>query len=164
MQKNKSFLLDSGSILGWTWGIRLRIYPDGTFYSQGWIDICNHKKIQEKYRSSHREEDRERTREYYKNNTEARMKKSRDYYANNKEECLKRIEKWKEDNPENWREICQKSNSKRRELGHHKISFPLEVEFDWHHVNKNDIVAFPRDIHQNISHKLGENDLEGVLG
>ncbi|MCK4260598.1 MAG: hypothetical protein KAX49_16595 [Halanaerobiales bacterium] len=53
----------------------------------------------------------------------------------------------------------------RRNLGFHKISFPIEIEFDWHHVNKNDVVAMPRWIHRAIRHKVRiKNCIEGIIG
>ena len=52
----------------------------------------------------------------------------------------------------------------RRDLGFHPISLALKVPFDWHHVNKNDVVAISRDIHRAISHICGDGKLEGVVG
>ena len=58
----------------------------------------------------------------------------------------------------------KKCNYKRRNLGFHPISLPLNVPFDWHHVNKRDVVATPRHIHRVISHVCGDGKIEGVLG
>lgn len=54
---------------------------------------------------------------------------------------------------------------RNRKLGFHKISFPLDVEYNWHHVNTNDVVAISRYIHRAIRHDLKiKNCLEGVIG
>ena len=53
---------------------------------------------------------------------------------------------------------------RRRDLGFHPLSLPLSVPFDWHHVNKNDVVAIQRYIHRAVSHICGDGKLEGVVG
>lgn len=58
----------------------------------------------------------------------------------------------------------KKQNSRRRNKGFNCISFPLSIPYDWHHVNENDVVAIPRNIHKAIPHKCGDGKLEGVLG
>ena len=51
-----------------------------------------------------------------------------------------------------------------RDFGFHPISFPLSVPFEWHHVNKTDVTAIPKEIHRAISHRCGDGKLEGVVG
>jgi hypothetical protein len=59
-----------------------------------------------------------------------------------------------------------KLRKKRKQRGfeNHKISLPLKVPFDWHHVTEKYVVACPRDIHRNVGHVCGDGKLEGVLG
>ena len=58
----------------------------------------------------------------------------------------------------------RKVEARRRDLGFHPISLPLDVPFDWHHVNKNDVVAIPREIHKAVFHICGDGKLEGIIG
>lgn len=55
------------------------------------------------------------------------------------------------------------SNATCRGLGSRRISLEHEG-CQWHHVTRDCIVAMPAHIHSKISHKLGENKLEGVIG
>ena len=55
---------------------------------------------------------------------------------------------------------------KKRGFGHHEISLPLKIEFDWHHVTLMDVVATPKKMHKK-KHKLKDGSafkLEGILG
>ena len=98
---------------------------------------------------------------------EQRNKSKRRYYKNHKVEFRKSLEKYhKTEKGKKVRsETVKKANAKHRELGFHQISLLLNCEFDWHHVNENDVVAIPRWIHEKNPHKLGDgNKLEGILG
>ena len=83
----KTFRLDGGYEVGWSWVIRTIVLPDGNFLTSGRI-------------------------------FKGRIK-------------------------------C-----KRRELGFVKITPPLDEDFDWHHVDKNHVVATPRKLHRTIRHTL----------
>lgn len=98
---------------------------------------------------------------------EERNKYKRRYYKTHKIEYRKLLEKYQK--TEKGKKVrsrsVKKANAKHRKLGFHQISLSLSCEFDWHHVNENDVVAMPRWIHEIISHKVGDgNKLEGVLG
>lgn len=67
---------------------------------------------------------------------------------------------------DNHRLVEAKRTAKKRELGFHLISLVHEG-CGYHHVNFNDVVAIPLDIHAAISHTLLDGsafNLEGVLG
>ena len=55
---------------------------------------------------------------------------------------------------------------RRRNFGFHMISYEHE-NCAWHHVNRNDVVAVPRLIHERFQHSLIDGSalkLEGVIG
>ena len=60
----------------------------------------------------------------------------------------------------------KKDRARRKAQGFevHKISLPLKVPFEWHHVNKRDVVACPRNIHKFVHHVCGDGKVEGILG
>lgn len=64
---------------------------------------------------------------------------------------------------EDRRRWAVESNATYRGLGSRRISLEHEG-CQWHHVTRECIVAMPAHIHSKISHKLGENKLEGVIG
>lgn len=137
-QWKKCFLLISGSEEDLYWSISAKINRNEQFESKGEFSIQSKEK------------------------NRYRMK---DCYHNHPDECRKRSREWAKAHPDKILEKARRQlYRRRRKLGFHKISLPLNCEFDWHHVNENDIVAMPRWIHRAISHKLKENELEGILG
>ena len=66
-------------------------------------------------------------------------------------------QRWIKKEHANWR---QRERKKRLEW--HKISFPHD-NCDWHHVNKKDVTACPRNIHRKIHHEI-PNNIEGITG
>ena len=145
---------------------------------QEWILNEERDRIQKIYRESDRGK---KTRKRYRE-SEIGKQKHREEAGKNYKKRKKYIIEWHKTHYERIRQILKKyeksdkgkkvrsktnrkAKAKRRELGFRPISFPLECEFDWHHVNEIDVVAMPRWIHSKIYHKLGDgNKLEGIIG
>ena len=133
---------------------------------------------QRKWREENKEELKLKKKAYYQLNKE-RAKK---YREDHRKTIQIRMVAWRKKNRERiskynnsysktevGRANIKKRDIKKRkrragELGFHPISFPLNVSFEWHHVNKNDVVAIPRVIHRSVSHICGDGKLEGVVG
>ena len=106
---------------------------------------------------------RKSNKKQYKKRRKENLKRNKKYYANNTEKMKEMMRKYQK--TEKGRLAFAKANRKRKsQLGFHPISFPLNVSFDWHHVNRNDVVAISRYIHRAIYHICGDDKLEGVLG
>jgi hypothetical protein len=62
----------------------------------------------------------------------------------------KAIKKWRESNKEKYAETKSKATAKRRRnLGFNKLmENDWGCEIDWHHVNDDNVVPIPRDLHQ----------------
>ena len=104
----------------------------------------------------------ERGKEVYKKYMHTEKGKATHRKANNK---YNKTEKGRE----NQKSARNKSRYKRKNLGFHMISFEC-LNCHWHHVNSDDVVACPADIHNKCFHSLDgrfgikADKLEGVLG
>jgi len=92
--------------------------------------------------------------QYNENHQEQKSKYNKQYYENNREKAIEQKKQWNKDNPEKTKEIYARHKNKReRNLGFN----PLNIFFKGsvaHHINKNDVIYIPKDIHKNISHCL----------
>ena len=162
---------------GWAWSILGQVKVNGTFRCKGCIYIHNAREKRKKYYRKHIEAERKKGLDYYYEHREEALKQIHKYYLEHQEEKKAKRRKygkthreeereyhkqWKENNPEKWNVIMKRGVAKRkRELGFHPISLPLDVPFDY--VNKNDVVAMPRWIHKKNKNTL-PNNLEGIVG
>lgn len=121
----------------------------------------------------HREENRESCkRRYWKNreeyltrnrlnhkmNRERNLELMRNYVDKNREELYENQRQWNK--TENGKKASSKHyNKRKRELGFNPL-FENNIEeiVDWHHVNNEDVIAIPRDIH--ILYGSGNGDTE----
>lgn len=115
--------------------------------------------------------------EYRKNNKDKRNEQSRQWHINHREQEIQRIKQWRESNPQHClkyqrqyykthpkivREIGRRHENKRKR----NLGFNILNEFfkdsEAHHINNNDVIYIPKEIHQNIRHCLetGRNMLE----
>lgn len=60
-------------------------------------------------------------------------------------------------------EDMRRKQDKRRGYGRHKLSFE-HLNCVWHHINKNDMVQVPVEIHEFFKHMEPTAKIEGVLG
>ena len=140
MNSRKTFVLMQGHEKGYgSWVIQTVIYRNGAFNSKGAIrQVTN--KDSNKYVKVWIERNKEKHKKYQ------RMVWKK-HYVKNKDNYTK-----------------QRLKREGKGFGFHKISLPLAIPFDWHHVNKNDVVAISRDIHNAVYHKCKDGRLEGVVG
>ena len=166
INKTKSFILISGVENRIHWEVRTIIFNGGRFSTVGHIIVMNSAEENREFYLVHQERIKERGKKWREENHEKCLESQQKYRKNHKDKYQEDINRWRENNPEKYLEIRKRAFTRRqRNLGFHKISFSLEAEFDWHHVNKNDVVAIPRWIHREIRHKLSEkNNLEGIIG
>jgi len=69
------------------------------------------------------------------------------YYNMNKERVTNIIKKYNQ--TEKGKVRARRARDKRRFLGYNKLYENIfDEEVDWHHINNNDIIAIPRDLHQ----------------
>ena len=109
------------------------------------------------------EEHRKHGKKHREKHKDKIRKRSAIYNESHKEHIAEWMKKYQK--TEKGRLVYAKASRRRKsQLGFHPISFPLNVTFDWHHVNSNDVVAIQRYIHRAICHKCGDRKLEGVSG
>ena len=131
------------------------------------------REYQEKYREVHKEQIREYNKKYYQANKEKINEKEKrynsKYYLKNRDKILKqqheRYLKYREEiaqrrkqrrqkYPEKAREMARKHRDKRdRNLGFNPLNEHFEGS-EAHHINFNDVIYIPKEIHQNIRHNL----------
>lgn len=166
INRTKSFTLESGYEEGTGWSIISTIFSNGTFHGKGDFRTQNYKSRNEKYPKKLFNVISGCEKGHYWQFTISISDKGIVYISlfpfaginiYKEYQVLKEYQSYKD--------AQERSRAKRRQLGFHKISFPLDIEFDWHHVNKNDVVAMSRRIHRAIRHELKtKNHLEGVIG
>ena len=79
-----------------------------------------------------------------------------------KKERTETTERWRKEHPERQREIWKKGNHKRRGLGSNVLNEPFEG-CEGHHINFNDIICIPREIHKSIWHNLSTGKNMGLI-
>lgn len=52
------------------------------------------------------------------------------------------------------REKVRRQHFKRKGLGYIKLTPPLNIPFDWHHIDKEHVVAAPTKLHEGLWHSL----------
>ena len=85
-------------------------------------------------------------------------KKSRKWAKKHPKQHNKCNKEWRKKNPIRYKIFCAKSVGKRRNLGFNLIApipFDKEDASQWafHHINNNNVVAVPRDLHDLYSNK-----------
>ena len=150
------------------------------------------KEYNKRYYQEHREEISKRAHEYYLANRKKTLNYQRGYYLANKEklkEYNKRYrqankekckedtkrwinahkkrkaesnKRWSVEHPKKRREIIRKQRSKRRSLGFSPLNEPFAGS-DAHHINFNDVIYIPKQVHKNISHNVFTGRNMGVI-
>lgn len=108
-----------------------------------------------------------RNKEWRSNNKEKISKQKKLYRENNKEYIRKKLKEWNENNKEyakqrdkiyyerNKNNIMRRIYARRKSFGHNPLNekFPGSVG---HHINRNDVIYIPEEIHKSIVHKQGD--------
>lgn len=164
MNKTKSFTLESGYGNGFGWSIISTILSNGTFHGKGDFQIRDYKLLSKKYPKKLFNVISGCEKGIYWEFSISVSNKGAVYIS--LFPFVANISKYQISKYQSYKDGQKRCRAKRsRKLGFHKISFPLDVEFDWHHVNTNDVVAMSRYIHRAIRHELKiKNCLEGVVG
>lgn len=105
-----------------------------------------------KWLETHREQNKERCRKYYKNHKNERKEYKKTHRKTFKEQINLYLRKWRKLHPEaRKREIAL-----RRELGFNVIWKPeIIIEpMEYHHVNINDVILIPERIHRSVKHNI----------
>jgi len=90
-----------------------------------------HKHLTQKWKLEHKDEFKEYHKQYYKENKKEIDQKHREYYAKNKDAFIKR------------------SAKRLNNFGFNKLcENPFSCKIDWHHIDNENVVALPRDIHK----------------
>ena len=103
-----------------------------------------------------------KSREWKKKHRKQCSKLNSEWNKKHRAQCNKLTRDWRKRNPIQNKILQAKTYAKERNLGFNLIApipFPKEDRKDWcfHHINENDIVAVPRDIHAlygNKEHKF----------
>ena len=105
-----------------------------------------------------REKILKRVHKYEQDNKEKISKQKHEYYLKDREKKIKEAKRWQKEHPEKTREKNRKHYSKRRGLGFNPLNEPFKGCVV-HHINFNDVIYIPKEIHQSISHclKTGRN-------
>lgn len=157
-----------------------------------WIKThkSNIKKSQEKYLKTHKEERKKSSHRYYEKNKEKILEYNREYYELRKEEHNKYMREYTKTHKVQLRERRQKYYQNHKEEIKRKTSnyaktkkgkevsskcihrrkrdlgfVPLNERFEnseAHHINENEIIYIPKELHQSIRHNLktGKNMFE----
>lgn len=105
-----------------------------------------------KWRENHKEKLKIHRQNYYQENKEELNNKSRNYNNNHKDER----KKYDKNHREQARENAKKMKAKRRKLGWIAMNDKFEGS-DAHHINNEDIVYCPHELHHSIWHSLSKN-------
>lgn len=133
------------------------------------ISECNRSERKKNYNKKYYEEHKEENKRYRKINHQQLLEYKRQYRQEHKEESkqyhkanrlqlLNYNKQWKINNPEKMKEMTVRQTSKRRLLGFSQLNKPFKSS-EAHHINRNDIIYIPKELHQSISHsvKTGRN-------
>ena len=102
-------------------------------------------KRQKQYNKENREILLEQHKQYHKEHREERLKFSSQYYRSNRERVIEKTIQYRKDHPE--------INARRRKLGFNPINEHFEGG-EWHHINENDVMCIPVELHRSIKHNL----------
>lgn len=117
---------------------------------------------QKKWRTEHREQNKNNCRNYYYNNKVKLNKQNRERHKKNRTANLEAMNKYREKNKEKLKAQCRAygktENGKKASAKHHnkrkrELGFNIIFEnkivgsINWHHVNNKDVVALPIDLH-----------------
>lgn len=131
-------------------------------YSRGSERKKNYNK---KYYEEHKEESKQYRKinhqqllEYKKKYRQEHKEESKQYHKANRLQLLNYNKQWKINHPEKMKEMTVRQTSKRRLLGFSQLNKPFKGS-EAHHMNRNDIIYIPKELHQSISHsiKTGRN-------
>jgi len=133
------------------------------YNQQYWI---LHKEGIKQYRALHKEERKEYDKEYHKQYYPAHKEEKKQYQASRKEKTKEYWKQYRVLNKEKinehqrqylktpaGKETDKRHYSKRKNLGFN----PLNNYFDGldaHHINENDVIYIPKDLHRSIYHNL----------
>lgn len=112
------------------------------------------KATKKKWREANPDKVRQWDKDWVENHRERKNELVAKYRVNNREEINERQKQCRKDNPERWKVYDQKHYNKReRNLGFNPLNKSFE-DSEGHHINKNDVIYVPKEIHQSISHCL----------
>ena len=112
-----------------------------------------------------KEKQKEYRRMYYQLHGEEVKKRARQWYQANKERATNHNKLWKKEHleydklwakehPERMRESYKKhTHKRRRHLGFNPLNKWFEKS-DAHHINFNDVIYIPKELHKSISHNI----------
>jgi len=118
-----------------------------------------------KYYEEHKEESKQYRKinhqqllEYKKKYRQEHKEETKQYHKANRKQLLNYNKQWKINHPEKMKEMNVRQTSKRRFLGFLPLNKPFK-DSEAHHINRNDIIYIPKELHQSISHsiKTGRN-------
>ena len=78
---------------------------------------------------------------------------NKEYLAAHLGKLCKRARDWGRKNPEKLATVWRKHRAKRRALGFNPLNSPF-VGSAGHHINQNDVIYIPRDMHKSVSHNV----------
>ena len=100
----------------------------------------------ERYRKQHQE--------WYQIHKEELRKRAQEYRRMYKERCTESAKHWRKNNPGKAREVWGKHQNKRkRNLGFNPLN-EWFVGSEAHHINFNDIIYIPKELHKSIHHNV----------
>jgi len=95
------------------------------------------------------------SKQYNKDNSQHRHEASKKYYKEHSKEFIVKAKIWNDDNPIKTKEISARhSYKRRRSLGFNPLNKYFEGA-EGHHINKNNVIYIPKEIHRSIWHCLG---------
>ena len=121
-------------------------------YNRKWYK--GHKEKSKQYRKVNHQQLLEYSRKYRQEHKE----EIKQYQKANRQRLLNLTKQWKINHPGKMKEMTVRRTSKRRGLGFSPLNKPFKDSIG-HHINKNDIIYIPEELHRSISHsiKTGRN-------
>ena len=137
----------------------------------------NHDKLlkyKRAYRKKHLKNANDETQRWREKNPQKIKDYSKKYYDKHKEVLLEKTQAWREENIEHIKQYSHKyyqtdkgkdvaaktRNKRRRNFGFNKPfpnPFADSVTVIWHHINNNNVVAIPKDLHKYFNRFHREN-------
>ena len=112
-----------------------------------------HKEQIKQYHGINKEVIKANVAKYYEENKEEKKEYNGQYYIDNKEKLVEQHKQYLKDNPDKISEMDKRKNARRRKLGFNPINEHFEGG-EWHHINKNDVVCIPVELHRSVPHNL----------
>lgn len=141
----------------WSWDITAVVRRDGNFQNAGYIFAKQNRAQRRAYTQAHylrnKEKRTQQVKEWRADNKERKAATDAKWYLANRDRLLEYDKIWKAAHPENVARLNKKNQAKRKGMGFKPLNEPFEGSHA-HHVNNDQVIYIPGDIHRGVHHNL----------